>query len=92
MRTAYCFFRPGEFAFTTQPEGGNLPDAEGKWEPYPRVEAVSVSEKGLPVVLAQLEREILIGLATHGYYITSPEAALRRVHFADSGPEAYDAK
>jgi hypothetical protein len=82
MRTAYCFFRSDEFAFTTESDGNNLPDA-GSWKPYNSVTAISVGLGGLSFELVQLEKEIIRGLTTDGFYITMTERARYRVHFVD---------
>jgi hypothetical protein len=68
MRTAYCYCCPGQFAFTAESNGSNLPNRIS-WKPYNGVQSIRAGEEGLPVELVPLEREILDGLASTGYYI-----------------------
>jgi hypothetical protein len=74
METAYCFYRPAQFAFTKCSDGRNLPNADD-WEPYNSAKTLTIGEQGMSAELVKLEREILRGLRTCGYYITTPEVA-----------------
>lgn len=85
MRTAYCYRRPDrrdEFAFTIKCDGKNLPNAP-LWQPYKSVRSIELGGKLCDPELNQLEREILKRLDADGFFITTTEKALPRVHLGD---------